>query len=135
MKLSHACNGHALDRVKKAGPQKAGPGPKSYPKFCETLGFCRKVLQNVSHSKKLVEERFCRTPKKGSAELWEPNPAFQALQILLPQIEALTEYAKIAHKMSKICARGGFGQFSNIFGLFSDISRHIVMILSFWVGQ
>ena len=42
----------------------------------EPLGFCREALQNVSHSKSLL--------KKGIAELWEPSPAFQALQILLP---------------------------------------------------
>ena len=35
-----------------------------YHAFCAPdLGFCRKVLRNVSQSKELVEERFCRTPK------------------------------------------------------------------------
>ena len=31
------------------------------PVSAEPLGFCRKVLQNVSHNNKPVEEGFCRT--------------------------------------------------------------------------
>ena len=51
--------------------------PKVPQNAAEPVGFCKKVLQNVSHCKKFVSEKlgFCRT--------WEPNPAFQALQILL----------------------------------------------------
>ena len=48
----------------------------------EPLGFCRKVLQKISHSKKSVEEKLCRTPKV-LQNFGEPNPAFQALRILL----------------------------------------------------
>ena len=45
--------------------------PKIPQNSVEPLGFCRKVLRNVSHSRKLVEERFCIVKsllKKGSAE-------------------------------------------------------------------
>ena len=37
--------------------------PKVPQNSAEPLGFCRKVLQNVSHSKRPVGERFCRTSK------------------------------------------------------------------------
>ena len=40
------------------------PGlPKVPQHSAEPVGFCRKVLQNVSHSKKLVDKRLCRTAK------------------------------------------------------------------------
>ena len=40
-----------------------GPGLPNIPQnSAEPLGLCKKVLQNVSHFKKLGEERFCRTP-------------------------------------------------------------------------
>ena len=52
---------------KDAGPQKTGRqvwAPPPHPQdSAEPLGFCRKVLQKVSHSKKPVEETFRRTPK------------------------------------------------------------------------
>ena len=46
----------------KSWSSKNGPGlPKVPQNSTEPLGFCRKVLQNILHSEKLVEERFCRT--------------------------------------------------------------------------
>ena len=67
---------------KAASPQKTGPGSQRLPRHsAEPLGFCRKVLQNVSHSKKLVDERFCRTPKVlqnfgSQAQLFRPCKFF-----------------------------------------------------------
>ena len=83
--------GYTFGREKSRSSKDGSGLSKVPPNSAEPLGFCRKVLQNVSHGKKPVEERFCRTPKvlqnpKGSAELWEPSPAFQALQILLPTL-------------------------------------------------
>ena len=48
---------------KRTLSSKDGSGlPKVPQNSAEPLGFRRKVLQNVSQGKKLVEERFCRTP-------------------------------------------------------------------------
>ena len=53
--------------------------PKGSQNSAEPLAFWRSwtVLRNVSHIVKSPS-------KKGSAEIWEPSQAFQALQILLP---------------------------------------------------
>ena len=62
---------------KDANPQNTGPGSQRFSR----------ILQNLWSS---AAPRFCRTfhiikslLKEGSAELWGPSPAFQALQILL----------------------------------------------------
>ena len=47
---------------KRSRSSKNGPGLLKVPQnSAEPLGFCRKVLQEGSHSKMFVEERFCRT--------------------------------------------------------------------------
>ena len=48
---------------KNSGCSKDGSGLPIPQNSAEHSVFCREVLQNASHSKKLVEERFCRTPK------------------------------------------------------------------------
>ena len=64
---------------------KDGPGlPKVPQNSAEPLGFCRKVLEKVSHSRKPVEERFCRTPKVlqnlgNQAQLFRPCKFFSHL--------------------------------------------------------
>ena len=71
-------------RRKNGRSSKDGPRlPKVPQNSAGPLGFCRKVLQNVSHSEKACWRKVLQNPK-GSAELWEPSPAFQALQFLLP---------------------------------------------------
>ena len=61
-----------------AGSAKPGSVPQN---SVEPLGFCRRVLQKVPHSKNFVEEPSYRTPKVllGSGK---PNPAFQTLQVV-----------------------------------------------------
>ena len=55
--------------------------PKVPQNSAEPLGFCRQVLQNVSHTKKPVEERFCRTPSFSgpakSSPKWASKPPKQ----------------------------------------------------------
>ena len=69
----------------KAGPQKTGPGSQRFPRILRNLwGSAGRFCRTFCIAKKPVEDRFLQNPK-GSAELWEPNPVFQALHILLPQ--------------------------------------------------
>ena len=71
--------------LKEAGPQKTGLGSQRFPRillnlwgsagrFCGTFHIIKNLLKKGSW---------------GSAELWESNPAFQALQSLLPQKQVL----------------------------------------------
>ena len=68
-------------RKKERGrSSKDGSGLLKVPQnFAEPLGFWRKALQNVSHSKKNQLKKGSAEPFFDFAELWEPNPAFQAL--------------------------------------------------------
>ena len=46
---------------KRSRSSKDRSGLRKVPRTAEPLGFCSKVLRSISHSKKFVEERFCRT--------------------------------------------------------------------------
>ena len=48
----------------KGGPQKTGPGSRGSPEFCRTFGVL-KVLQDVSHSKSLLNQ----SPPKGAGKM------------------------------------------------------------------
>ena len=65
-------------KKQKAGPQKAGPQSQSFG--VAKLWGCRKFLQNVSHGKKLVDGRFCRTvgAKPGSSGPANSSPKIGA---------------------------------------------------------
>ena len=66
----------------RSSKDRSSPPPPPPQNSADRLGFCRKVLRKVLHSKKLVEEKLCRTPTVLPDFGWEPNPAFQSLQIL-----------------------------------------------------
>ena len=60
---------------KKGSPQKTGPGSQPSLRILQRT-LC--IAENTPKSR--------HTEPQGSAELWEPTPAFQTLQILLPKV-------------------------------------------------
>ena len=76
------------DTLGHFGEERSLSSPSS-PEFCGTFG--RMVLQKVFRSTKPVEPNCLQKPK-GSAELWEPSPTFQTIQILLPTFRAVISH-------------------------------------------
>ena len=83
---------------------KAGLGPQS---SAEPLGFCLRVLQQVSYDAKVCTERSCRNPKVlqysglGGGG-WEPGPSFEDwLSFLLTTTTKRRSFCKLCLSRDK----------------------------------